>query len=198
MSPQELFNEMYDKLGGDFQNNGGAELLNELIKGKTLIESATLIADLFTDRFDNGKHDDLEWLLKEILNVKRELAAVDLPENPIFIAAVRHGVYEVYRGYVENCIEIIFKGKPKEKKSDCYFDLSTTAQEITDEIFPRFEQYFKGMHYNSVFGNDPENPRILWITPEDVSIYEKIVKYYNSIIGRRDIIEDLNSRAYEE
>jgi hypothetical protein len=194
MNPQKIFAQLYDKLG-NFQNNGGPELLNELIKDTELKEAASLIAELFIQKFDNGKPDDLEWLLKEILEVKPELAYVDFPYNPIFAATIIHGVFDVYRGYVEKGIEVYLKDKSGEEKFDCYSDLSITAQQISEDLFPKYEQYFKGMHYNTAFRRDAENPHILMITEEDVLFYERIVRNYNSIIGRRIIIDDLNKRS---
>ncbi len=195
MKPQEIFKEMYNKLGGNFLNNGGAKLLNQLIKDKESKEAATLIAELFMQRFDNGKPDDLEWLLKEILSIKPELATAEIPYNPIFVATIIHGVFDVYRAYIEHGIHAYLEDKDTDDEIDCYNDLSITAQQLSDDLFLEYNQYFKGMHYNTAFKRLEEHPHIYLIAGEDVVAYENIVKQFNSIIGRRDIIDDLNRRT---
>ncbi len=197
MKPQEIFRELYNKLGGNFLNNGGAELLNQLIKDKEPKEAASLIAELFMQRFDNLKPDDLEWLLKEILSVKPELATVEIPYNPIFMTTIIHGVFDVYRGYIEHGVQAYLKDKGNDDKIDCYNDLSITAQQISDDLFPRYNQYFRGMHYNTSFLKLEDKPHIHLINEEDVGFYENIVSQYNAIIGRREIIDDLNRRTDE-
>ncbi|MDD3877486.1 MAG: hypothetical protein PHT69_12775 [Bacteroidales bacterium] len=167
MKPEEIFRKLYDSLP-----MLDKELLAQLMSKKNISESSKLFTELFKNSITTYKTDDLEFLLSEILKIEPKLAQVNFPANHLFRLAVISGSFDLYRGFIKYGIEPFLKDKSIDEKQDYFFELNMVAQKISDDLFPKYNQVFKGMHYNSAFARHETNPDILLIMPEDNDVYE--------------------------
>jgi hypothetical protein len=74
-------------------------------------------------------------------------------------------------------------------------ELLNTAQTLVDYFFPDYKKCVKGLHYNGSFGVQDYKENVVLMHREDYKIMGDVVEKYNTLIGRRDILKDLNTRV---
>ena len=116
------------------------------------------------------------------------------PENDMFRAAILRGSVDLYECYIEEAIVPFVKGKSDNKTVECYMELLTVAERLTEDFFPKYVRCVKGMDFNGAYAQSKENPNAVLINRENYEIMDDVVEKYNAIIGRRDILKDLNKR----
>lgn len=193
MKVENLFKEMLKSLDrGDF--NSIVEKIDELLSVLSDYEASKHLSALILKEYTTYKSGYLASLLSTIIQRKPELAQVNHPENFLFKLCIVTGSKELYECYIEEAVMPFLQEKDNDEKSEYYLDLLAIAIQYTDLFFPKYVQCIKGMNYNGAFSKADSNPNAVLINREDYETMEDVVEKYNSIVGRRDIIEDLGKR----
>lgn len=173
---------------------GLAENVDELLKVSKQEEACYDLATRLFARYNTFKADSTAKLMEIIIRQKPRLAMLKFPENDMFRAAILRGSMDLYECYIEEAIEPFLKGKSENKTVDCYMELYNVAEQLADDSFPKYVRCVKGMDFNGAYAKSEENPNAVLINQEDYEIMDEVVEKYNTIIGRRDILKDLNKR----
>lgn len=150
---------------------------------------------LLYKRYTTYKEESTAALMATIISVNPNLALLKFPENFLFRIAMLRGSVALYECYIEEAIEPYLEGKSEDDTQDCYSELYTTAELLTETFFPKYVKCIKGMDFNSAFlPDDDDNGNLLFINKEDFELMDEVVEKYNTIVGRRDIVKDLSDR----
>jgi hypothetical protein len=131
-------------------------------------------------------------LLQAIINKKPEVALVNFPENALFKLSCITGSLDLYDCFMEVGIEPFLKSKDEDFIFDYATELSLVAHEINDNFFPQYVKCIKGIDFNGAFKTDTNNKH-LSINLDDYETLEDVMEKYNTIIGRRDILEKIDN-----
>jgi len=134
-------------------------------------------------------------LMQMILQDNPNLAQLKFPENYFFRLAVLKGSMDLYECFIEEAVEPFLKGKDEDEQAEYYLELFLVASNLNDHFFPQYVPCVKGMDFNGAFGVDENNPAVSLIHTEDYEILDDVVEKYNTIIGRRDILKNLEERT---
>ena len=134
-------------------------------------------------------------ILQIVIHSNPNLALLKSSENHLFRLVVIKGSMDLYECFLEEAIEPFLKDKNEDEQLDCYLDLYTVAIQLNDYFFSQYTACVKGIDFNGVFGDHDENPSISLINTEDFEILDDVVEKFNTTIGRRDIIKDLEERS---
>ena len=146
------------------------------------------------NRYTTFKADSTAKLMEVIIRTSPDLAMLKFPENFLFRIAILKGSTELYECYIEEAIEPFLEGKTEDEVFDCYADLYSTADKLNSAFFPKYVKCIKGMDFNGAFANDENNQNICLINREDYEMMDEVVEKYNAILGKRDILKDLEER----
>ena len=169
--------------------------LDELLKLTDDENASQELSRLLYEKYTTIKADSLAGMMEIIIRKRPNLAILEFPENYFFRLAVLRGSMDLYECYVEEVIEPAFKGKTEDEAAMGYMELYSVAEKLTVEFFPKFVRCIKGMDFNGAFGLYEKNDNVVLINQEDYEILEDVVEKYNTILGRRDILKDLNIRS---
>ena len=145
-------------------------------------------------RYITHKADSTAKLMEVIIRQKPRLSMFKFPANDMFRAAIARGSVDLYECYIEEAIEPHLQGKTEDKQTDCYLELFNTAEDLTLELFSQYQRCVKGTDFNGAFARYEKNENVALIHQEDFQIMDDVVENFNAIIGRRDILKDLNKR----
>lgn len=193
MSKEELFeklNDCYDY--GDKQ--GIIVNIEKYQKNVSEEEASRDLAEYIFLKFTTFKADAMAGLMQIMLKVNPNFALLKFPENYFFRLAVLKGSVHLYQCYVEEAIEPFLNGKDENEISDYYLELYAVASKLNDHFFPQYVPFVKGMDFNGAFGHDENSPTAVLIDSEDYETINDVVEKYNTILGRRDIVKDLEER----
>jgi len=137
-------------------------------------------------------------LMEVIIRKQPKLAMLKFPENYLFRLAVSCGSMDLYECYIEEAIEPFLKGKSDDEIIDSYMELFMVAEKLTESFFPKYVRCVKGLDFNGAFAQSEENPNAVLINQEDYLMMDDVVEKFNAILGRRDILKDLNKRMGQE
>jgi len=161
----------------------------------TDVANASLLLSAFLlNRHTTSNSNATAKLLEIILNSNDDLAMINFPDNCFFQTAVLKGSIELYECYMEEAIESYLYDKSEDEAYTCYMNLNTIAERYNDLIFDRIPKYIKGKDFKSAVSKYEKDPYLVLIDEEDVAIMEKVIENYNGILGRRDILKDLEAR----
>jgi hypothetical protein len=134
-------------------------------------------------------------LLQMMVRDNPQLALLKFPENFLYRLVIVKGSVDLYECFIEEAVEPFLKDKDEDDQLDYYADLFTTAMQLNDFFFPEYTQCIKGMDFNGIFATYENNSDVSLIHTEDFKTMDDVVEKYNTIIGRRDIIIDLEKRS---
>lgn len=169
-------------------------LIDELLNVLSDFEASKQLSGLILNEYTTFRSGHLANLLETIIRKRPELAQVNYPENFIFKLCVISGSKDLYECFIEEAAEPFLKKKNEADKDEYYIDLYSTALKLTDLFFPQYVKAIKGMDYNGAFSTLESNENVLLINRENYEVMEKVVEDYNRIVGRRDILSDLEKR----
>jgi hypothetical protein len=168
--------------------------LDELLNILSDDEASNLLSGMIFKQYTTYKSGYLATLMEKIIRKKPELAQVNHPENFLFKLAFIKGSKELYECYIEEAVEPFLQGKTKDEVEMYYLELFSIADQFNEAFFPKFVRCIKGMDFNGAFAHSDENENIVLINREDYETMNDVVEKYNTIIGRRDILKDLEKR----
>ena len=179
--------ERCDTIG--LENNVG-----ELLEVTNKEESSHFLSVMLFETYTTFKADSTAKLLEVIIRKQPELAMQNFPANAFFKLAVIRGSMDLYECYIEEAIEPFLHNKTEDKIIDCYGELYSIADDFTEEFFPKYVRCVKGVDFNGAIAPYEKNEDILLINKENYEVMNDVVEKYNTILGRRDILNDLNKR----
>jgi len=178
--------------GNDLQ--GFNSYVEELLLVTDVANASLLLSAFLLNRHTTSNSNATAKLLEIILNSNDDLAMINFPDNCFFQTAVLKGSIELYECYMEEAIESYLYDKSEDEAYTCYMNLNTIAERYNDLIFDRIPKYIKGKDFKSAVSKYEKDPYLVLIDEEDVAIMEKVIENYNGILGRRDILKDLEAR----
>jgi hypothetical protein len=194
MNKEELF-ENLDECYGYGDKKGLLQNIEEYQKNVSEEEASRDFAEYIYLRYTIYKADALAGLLQMMIRSNPNLAFLKFPENFLYRLVIIKGSVDLYECFMQEVIEPYLKDKDEDDQLDYYMDLYTTAIQINDHFFPTYAQCIKGEDFNGAFGTYEENAAVSLIHTEDFKTMDDVVEKYNTIIGRRDIIKDLEGRS---
>lgn len=194
MSADKQILSKIEKCAGTNDFQGFSSYIDELLLVTDVTNASLLLSAFLLNRHTTSNSKDTAKLLEIILNSNEELAMINFPDNCFFQTAVLKGSMELYECYMEEAIESYLYDKSEDEAYTCYMNLNTIAERYNDLIFDRIPKYIKGKDFKSAVSKYEKDPNLVLIDAEDVAIMEKVIENYNGILGRRDILKDLEAR----
>lgn len=171
--------------------------LEELFKVTDDANASLLLSAFLMNRYSSATAVDVAKLLELIINKNPEMAMINFPDNCFFQAAVLRGSFELYQCYMDEAIESYLYDKSSDEAYKCYMNLNTVADRYNALIFDRLPKYVKGKDFKGAIAIHTEDASIALINDNDLDFMERIIENYNGILGRRDILKDLEARLIE-
>ena len=171
--------------------------LSELFKVTDDDNASLLLSAFLMNRYSSATAPEVSKLLELIINKNPELAMINFPDNCFFQAAVLRGSFELYQCYMDEAIESYLYDKSSDEAYKCYMNLNTVADRYNALIFERLPIYVKGKDFKGAVSTFKEDDSLVLINDNDLDFMERIIENYNGILGRRDILKDLESRLLE-
>lgn len=193
MTKEEIYLEM-DACLQDGSLSCFEEQVDRVLKHFDTREASTILAFYISKNFTTYKADSMAGLLQAVIWKDPALAQINHPENPLFKAAVICGSVDLYECYIEEAIEPFLKDKSEDNAIDYYMELQLTAISLTDHLFQKYNPLIKGVHFNGGVRQEVHT-HLLSIHKEDFEQMDAVVENFNAILGRRDILKDLESRV---
>ncbi|QXP71272.1 hypothetical protein H0I29_04070 [Polaribacter sp. R2A056_3_33] len=194
MKKEELFKNL-DECFSYADKKGLLENIQEYQKEISEEDASRDFAEYIYVNFTTYKADAMAGLLQMMVRDNPQLALLKFPENFLYRLVIIKGSTDLYECFIEEVIEPFLKGKDKDDQLDYYMDLYTTAIQLNDHFFPTYVPCIKGVDFNGAFSTNEENSALSLIETEDFKTMDDVVEKYNTIIGRRDIIADLEKRS---
>jgi len=173
---------------------GFNSLVEELLMVTDITNASLLLSEFILNKHTTFNANATAKLLEVILNSNEELGMIGFPDNCFFQAAVLKGSKELYECYMEEVIESYLYDKTEDQAFNCYMNLNTIAERYNDLIFERIPKYIKGKDFKSAVSKYEKDTDLVLIAEDDIEIMEKVIENYNGILGRRDILKDLEAR----
>jgi hypothetical protein len=173
---------------------GFNSLIDELLLVTDINNASLLLSAFLLNRHSTANSKDTAKLLEIILSSDVEFAMINFPDNCFFQTAVLKGSMELYECYMEGAIESYLYDKSEDEAFDCYMNLNTIAERYNDLIFDRIPKYIKGKDFKSAVSKFDKDSDLVLIAEDDIEIMERVIENYNGILGRRDILKDLEKR----
>jgi len=194
MSAEQILNEINECIYNSDVNSlaNNIDIITELLSDEEVSKELSM---LLFQNYTSFKADALAKMMEIIIRKRPELALLKHPENFLFRVAIIKGSFELYECYIEEAVEPFLANQDADEQEMYYLDLMTTTESLSEAFFPQYESCKKGLHYNGAFGTAEDNPNVLLINRDNYEVMEDVMEKYNTIVGRRDIIQDLNKRA---
>ena len=193
MKKQEILksieNDIYSGSLKAFDKNIG--LLFEI---ETDFEASKQLATIIAKQYTRFKADMLAKFMEIILRKKPSIGLTNFPDNFLFRVSIIKGSKDLYDCFVEESILPAIKELDEDDKSTYFAELLNIAEGWTAQLFDNYAECVKGMDYNGAFSRYEKNESVALIHQEDYETMESIMEHFNAIVGRRDIIKDLEDR----
>ena len=176
---------------------GFEKYLEELFKVTDDTNASLLLSAFLMNRFTSATATEVAKLLELIINTNPELAMINFPDNCFFQAAVLRGSFELYQCYMDEAIESYLYDKSSDEAYKCYMNLNTVADRYNALIFERLPKYIKGKDFHGAVSVHDEEESLSIIKDNDLDFMERTIENYNGILGRRDILKDLEARLID-
>lgn len=191
MTKEDILVEMDECL--DFGSIPGfKEQVGNLLKIHSDEEVSLLIAQYLSEKYTAFKAEGLATYLEVAIQKRPNLAMLNHPDNPLFKLAVIRGSKDLYDCYMEEAVQPILANVNSDEHMDHYYELLAVAVKMDEIIFENYEPRIKGLHYNGAIPG--EQPHLVRINKDDYEVMEDVVEHFNGMIGRREILKDLNKR----
>ena len=171
------------------------DLLFEAISDK---EASVSLSQLLNKVYTLYKARGLAKIMEVIIRKRQNIALVNHPENPLFKLCVITGSFDLYECYIE---EAVYPVLPQEKDDDAapnmyYQDLQIVAEKLKEYFSDKRTKCIKGNAYNGAFSTLEGNDNVVLINKEDYEMMESAIEKYNTLLGRDDIISDLENKIF--
>lgn len=194
MNKEELFKKLNECINYS-DNQGILKNLKDYQKGVSEEEASRDFAEYIYLNYTTFNADAMAGLMQMMIQTNSNLALLKFPENFLFRVVVIKGSLDLYECFIEEAIEPFIKEKGDDEQSDYYIELHSVASNLSDHFFSQYVPCVKGLDFNGIFSIYDNNPNISLINTEDYEILDDVVERYNTIIGRRDILIDLENRC---
>lgn len=174
--------------------NGLEKNVDELLKLTDDEEACLELSKRLFQRYTTFKANSTAKLMEIIIRKNPKMAMIKFPENYLFRLGVIRGSMDLHECYIEEVVEPYLVGKNEDEITECYLDLYSVAEKLTEAFFPKYTRCVKGMDFNGAFSRYEKDNSIALIHQEDFEIMDDVVEKYNTIVGRRDILIDLEKR----
>ena len=174
--------------------SGLGKNVEELLKLTNDEDACMELSKRLFNRYNTFKADSTAKLMEIIIRKNPKMAMIKFPENYLFRLCVIRGSMDLYECYIEEVVEPFLVGKTEDEITECYLDLYSVAEKLTESFFPHYVRCVKGMDFNGAFSRYEKDNSIALIHQEDFEIMDDVVEKYNTILGRRDILIDLEKR----
>ncbi|MBZ9730388.1 hypothetical protein LB467_11895 [Salegentibacter sp. JZCK2] len=191
MTKEEIISEM-DKCLDCASISGFKEQVDNILEINSEKEASLIIAQYLMTKYTAFKADGLASYMEAAIRKWPNLAVLNHPENPLFKLAVIRGSKELYDCYMEEAVLPFLSNVIANEHQDYFYELLAVAEKMDKMIFENYEPIIKGLHYNGAIPT--EQPHLVRINKEDFEVIEDVVEQYNGIIGRKEILKDLNRR----
>jgi|25_taG_2_1085351.scaffolds.fasta_scaffold01231_4 hypothetical protein len=192
MTKEEILTEM-DECLNCASISGYGDQVDNLLNIYNDEEVSLILAQYLMEKYSRFKADGLASYMEAAIRKRPNLAMINHPENPLFKLAIIRGSKDLYDCYMEEAVLPFLSNVVEDEHQDHYYELLSVAEKMDEMIFKNYEPRIKGLHYNSGVKGIERQDRIS-ISQEDYAIIENTLEAYNSIVGRREILEDLNAR----
>lgn len=191
MTKEEILIEMDECLDSG-STSGFKEQVENLLKIHSDEEVSLIIAQYLSEKYTAFKADGLATYLAIAIQKRPNIAVINHPENPLFKLGIIRGSKDLYDCYMEEAVLPFLSLAIADEHMDHYYELLAIAEKMDEMIFVKYEARLKGMHYNGAIPG--EQPHLVRINKADYEIMEDVMEHFNAIIGRREILKDLNRR----
>lgn len=194
MSDDKQVLSKLEKCADNNDFKGFNSLIEELLLVTDINNASLLLSAFLLNRHTATNSKDTAKLLEIILSNNEEFAMINFPDNCFFQTAVLKGSMALYECYMEEAVESYLYDKSEDEAFDCYMNLNTIAERYNDLIFDRIPKYIKGKDFKSAVSKFDKDSDLVLIAEDDIEIMERVIENYNGILGRRDILKDLEKR----
>ena len=193
MNKEKLFKELNECYSG-----GDLSGIRQNIKRYQKDNADDVVSRDFSEyiylQFTTFRADSMAGIMQMMIESNSNLALLKFPENYFFRMVVIKGSMDLYECFIEEAVEPFLKDKDEEERGDYYAELYGVASNLSDHFFPQYVPCVKGMDFNGIFGKYENNAAISLINTVDYETLDDVVEKYNTIIGRRDIVKNLEER----
>lgn len=197
MSKEEILREIENAMV-EFQEKKLKTLVESFLQTTEEEEASRALAFRLYRIYTSLRADAIAKLMEIILRTKRRLGMTEFPENPFFQICVLAGSKDLYDCYVEEIIDpFLASNKEEDIANDVWISLVSVGNKIHEDVFKNYTPIIRGLHFSGPFGSVDGSPGATNIHREDFEIMNGVVEKYNAILGRRDILKDLNKRFEE-
>jgi len=170
------------------------DTVQRLLKETTPEITTKLIADAMGPRYKSYYADQASYQLKILFEDCQSVIESPEAHIPLFEMIIINGAVEVYNTFNKIICKPYVSKMDEDQAGDYYFDLYLKAQEMSDILFSRYHSIKKGTHFIGEVAELPSDPSYSIIAKEDYDAMELVIEAYNAIIGRKEILEDLESK----
>lgn len=158
-------------------------------------EACQILAEIYFNEYTRYKSDYLATFIEATFKQNPNLSVINHPVNAFFKLAVIRGSKDIYDCYIEEGIGP-YINKLNDNETRLFFkELLKVAVDLNQSFFQKYPECVKGLDYNGAFGTEDNNESVALIKYDDYETMESVVEKYNTILGRRDIIQDLIIKA---
>lgn len=191
MQDKELLSQIKETIV-NFNLPGFKKKLATLISNVGVQVACEKLAEILYHNYTRYKADAQATFLEAAIKLDAKIALVNHPENSLFKLTILRGSKDLYDCYMEEAVIPYLKINKSTEPDLFYGELLDTAETISASFLPKYVECIKGMDYNGAFGIYNEDENVVVIHKEDYETLEDVAEKYNTIIGRRIIIDDLN------
>jgi hypothetical protein len=182
----------------DHFNHGARTKIKDTVENyidqNDLEEASKDITEFILSKYRSFNADSMAGLMKIAISYNPQIALLRFPENYLFRLAVIKGSMDLYECFIEEAVAPYLASKSQDEAGDYYTELYSVAINLNDMFFPQYAPCIKGLDFNGAFGHNDTALGISQIHTSDYELMNDAVEKYNTIIGRRDIIADLEDR----
>jgi hypothetical protein len=143
--------------------------------------------------YTRKRSDAFAMFLQVILRTRLSLGLLEKQNNVYFRMCLFTGSFDMYECFIEEFVEPYFE-KDLDEKMEYIIDLYTVAEQTIEVLLNNYTDCIKGVHFNGPFSKVEGNDELVIMYEEDYLAMNQIVENFNRIVGRRDILTDLEAR----
>jgi len=188
-------NELTSKLNECLDHGNRAcfsKEVEELLANVSEERAASLLSEYLFNRYTSHKADSIAGLLEIILRKNVNLGSVNFPDNNFLRVAILRGSNDLFDCYLEEFCTPYLESNKKIDEDEFYIDLLATVDRYLEKLDNQEQPVIKGMHFNGAYGQPDDNPNAVVINRQDYEIMNDTVEKYNTLVGRKAILNKLN------
>ena len=194
MIPQKILDAMYDCL--DYADLDGFEKqVKKYLKTTDESTASQGLATFIVTEYTASNADAMSKLMEIIIRCNPNLALINYPENHFFRIIMISGSMDLFECYAEEAIEPHLENSSEKEYKAYYNKLLQLGAKMNTLFSDQYEPQINGIHFNGPFATDDNDPNVALINQEDYEFMNDIVNKFNTIVGRRNVIKALITRA---